>query len=132
MNNCTCTDGGTYGTTLKNGQWYCTTCRGTLPAPMFTVEAVAVYDASTDTLTPVEDPTSPLYAGPCFRCGGAVPNEDNPGAYPGALSRYDDATYICSECGGLEALFQWFNKGQDLPNLHTPLFAAPVKGAETR
>ena len=87
----------------------------------------------TDTTAPVvtgpamQDPT---YAGPCPRCGGAIPNDAEPGAYPGALSRVDNLTYVCSDCGGLEALFQWFNKGEPLPNVYTPLRAAPVKGAE--
>lgn len=48
--------------------------------------------------------TSSDFAGPCPRCGGGVPNSVNPGAYPGALSRYDNKTYICSSCGTEEAL----------------------------
>lgn len=61
------------------------------------------------------DPTSPKFAGPCPRCGGPVPNADRPGAYPGALSRLDNATYICSACGTEEALFNYFRRGEPLP-----------------
>jgi len=42
----------------------------------------------------------------CPRCGGWVPNNDTPGAFPGALSRVDNKTEICSECGTEEALQQ--------------------------
>lgn len=41
----------------------------------------------------------------CPRCKDSfIPNNDMPGAYPGALSRVDNKTYICSECGVMEAL----------------------------
>ena len=40
----------------------------------------------------------------CPRCGGAVPNAVYKGQYPGALSRTDNHTEICSDCGSLEAL----------------------------
>ena len=46
----------------------------------------------------------------CPRCGGFIPNNQNPGLYPGALSRVDNKTEICSACGeeeALEDLFQW-------------------------
>lgn len=39
----------------------------------------------------------------CPDCGGYIPNNDTPGAYPGALSRRDNETEICSECGQREA-----------------------------
>lgn len=39
----------------------------------------------------------------CPACGGYIPNNDTPGAYPGALSRRDNETEICSECGQREA-----------------------------
>ena len=45
-------------------------------------------------------PTHPI----CPRCGGPIPNAESPGAYPGALSRVDNRTEICSRCGVLEAL----------------------------
>lgn len=47
----------------------------------------------------------------CPRCGGAIPNDATPGAYPGALSRTDNETEICSECGTREALEQFFGDG---------------------
>ena len=40
----------------------------------------------------------------CPKCEGYIPNNATPGAYPGALSRVDNKTEICSECGILEAL----------------------------
>ena len=40
----------------------------------------------------------------CPRCGHGIPNDAQEGEYPGALSRRDNKTYICSECGTLEAL----------------------------
>jgi hypothetical protein len=43
----------------------------------------------------------------CPRCGGFIPNDAMPGAYPGALSRTDNKTEICSDCGTDEALVQF-------------------------
>lgn len=40
----------------------------------------------------------------CPRCEGYIPSNDAPGAYPGALSRTDNETEICSQCGVEEAL----------------------------
>lgn len=40
----------------------------------------------------------------CPICDGWIPNNDSPGAYPGALSRKDNKTEICSECGVMEAM----------------------------
>jgi len=40
----------------------------------------------------------------CPRCGGGIPNSVVPGAYPGALSRYDNLTEVCSQCGTDEAM----------------------------
>jgi len=42
----------------------------------------------------------------CPRCGGGIPNDLQRGAYPGALSRSDNSTYVCSDCGTDEALRQ--------------------------
>lgn len=42
----------------------------------------------------------------CPRCGGPVPNMKFVGQYPGALSRTDNKTEICSNCGHLEAMEQ--------------------------
>lgn len=35
----------------------------------------------------------------CPTCGGDVPNTEHKGKYPGALSRVDNETEICSRCG---------------------------------
>ena len=43
----------------------------------------------------------------CPRCTHFIPNDDTPGAYPGAVSRLDDSTVICSDCGVEEALLQY-------------------------
>ena len=40
----------------------------------------------------------------CPRCDGYIPNNDTPGLYPGALSRLDNETEVCSACGQNEAL----------------------------
>lgn len=40
----------------------------------------------------------------CPRCGGYIPNNLQPGVYPGAISRLDNETEICSACGQAEAL----------------------------
>jgi hypothetical protein len=39
----------------------------------------------------------------CPRCGHLIPNDDMGGVYCGALSRRDNETEICSECGQREA-----------------------------
>jgi hypothetical protein len=39
----------------------------------------------------------------CPLCDGFIPNNEQPGEYPGALSRRDNKTEICSECGVREA-----------------------------
>lgn len=46
----------------------------------------------------------------CPRCGHYIPNDKEPGAYPGALSRTDNKTEICSACG-LEEAMQEFQAG---------------------
>ena len=43
----------------------------------------------------------------CPRCSHFIPNDEMPGAYPGALSRLDNKTEICSSCGVEEALLQY-------------------------
>jgi len=42
----------------------------------------------------------------CPRCLGGVPNEEMRGQYPGALSRTDNLTEVCSNCGTMEAMEQ--------------------------
>lgn len=42
----------------------------------------------------------------CPRCGGYIPNDVTPGEYPGALSRWDNRTEVCSACGTEEAMMQ--------------------------
>jgi hypothetical protein len=43
----------------------------------------------------------------CPKCAGYIPSNKNPGAYPGAISRRDNLTEICSACGTMEALEDW-------------------------
>jgi len=40
----------------------------------------------------------------CPRCKGPIPCAEHEGKYPGALSRRDNKTEICSACGMAEAL----------------------------
>jgi hypothetical protein len=40
----------------------------------------------------------------CPRCLGYIPNNTQPGAYPGAISRIDNDTEVCSDCGMEEAI----------------------------
>ena len=54
----------------------------------------------------------------CPRCGGGIPSDEKRGQYPGALSRLDNETWICSECGTDEAMFNWAHPGQTLPPLN--------------
>jgi predicted RNA-binding Zn-ribbon protein involved in translation (DUF1610 family) len=46
----------------------------------------------------------------CPTCGGWIPNNDTPGAYRGALSRRDNKTEICSDCGLKEALEDYYSR----------------------
>lgn len=50
----------------------------------------------------------------CPRCGGGIPNDKDRGKYPGALSRYDNRTQVCSACGVKEAMWQ-FSQNEPLP-----------------
>lgn len=43
----------------------------------------------------------------CPRCRGYIPNNVQPGEHPGALSRTDNTTEICSRCGEDEAMEQF-------------------------
>lgn len=47
----------------------------------------------------------------CPRCGGAIPNWERRGEYPGAISRVDNQTEICSECGTMEAMEDFVGNG---------------------
>jgi predicted RNA-binding Zn-ribbon protein involved in translation (DUF1610 family) len=51
----------------------------------------------------------------CPKCKGFIPNNETPGAYPGAISRLDGKTEICSKCGTLEALADW-HTNDNLPD----------------
>ena len=53
--------------------------------------------------------------GLCPICNGAIPTNENPGAYPGAMSRFDNDTEVCSACGSAEALTPMLSEeGKDL------------------
>lgn len=49
----------------------------------------------------------------CPRCTHFIPNDETPGAFPGAISRLDDKTEICSACGVCEAFLQYEGKLTD-------------------
>ena len=40
----------------------------------------------------------------CPLCYRGIPNDEKRGEYIGALSRYDNETYVCSQCGNLEGM----------------------------
>lgn len=46
----------------------------------------------------------------CPRCNGYIPNDAQPGAYPGAISRTDNLTEICSSCGTEEAMMDFASR----------------------
>lgn len=45
----------------------------------------------------------------CPRCSGYIPNNIDIGAYCGAISRLDNTTEICSDCGSEEAIENYLN-----------------------
>jgi hypothetical protein len=48
----------------------------------------------------------------CPRCNdNFIPSNQNPGAYPGAISRADNKTEICSDCGVAEAMLDYARGG---------------------
>jgi hypothetical protein len=44
----------------------------------------------------------------CPVCQGYIPNNETPGAYMGAISRKDNKTEICSQCGLTEAMLDFY------------------------
>jgi predicted RNA-binding Zn-ribbon protein involved in translation (DUF1610 family) len=56
----------------------------------------------------------------CPSCGGFIPNNESPGAYPGAISRKDNQTEICSNCGTMEALASHYGAPES-PTINNPL-----------
>jgi len=70
----------------------------------------------------------------CPRCGGDVPNTEFKGQYPGALSRTDNLTEICSDCGTHEALEQVLSDRPVTPQhrwVHPPI-NNPNTGEESK
>jgi hypothetical protein len=58
----------------------------------------------------------------CPRCNdNFIPCNAQPGAYPGAISRTDNKTEICSQCGAEEAIEDYAHGG------HTPMSGWPLK-----
>ena len=48
----------------------------------------------------------------CPRCrDNWIPSNERPGEYPGALSRTDNKTEICSACGTAEAMQDYLEGG---------------------
>lgn len=47
-------------------------------------------------------PAGPSDIPSCPMCGETIPSAWSPGAYPGALSRIDNETEVCSRCGHVE------------------------------
>jgi hypothetical protein len=65
----------------------------------------------------------------CPRCRGGIPSDLHRGEYPGALSRFDNKTYVCSSCGMNEAMWQ-FSTGLPLPDLDKPVSNWPDRASE--
>lgn len=63
----------------------------------------------------------------CPRCTHYIPNDENPGAYPGAISRVDNKTEICSKCGSDEAVQSYFNYVYSISEILTPISEWPIK-----
>lgn len=58
----------------------------------------------------------------CPRCNdNFIPCNERPGEYPGAISRADNKTEICSDCGTEEAIEDYSGVG------HTPMAEWPLK-----
>lgn len=62
----------------------------------------------------------------CPRCQHFIPDDVTPGAYPGAISRVDNKTEICSSCGLDEAIENIFTKTLT-PISQWPLYPHDVK-----
>jgi histidinol-phosphate/aromatic aminotransferase/cobyric acid decarboxylase-like protein len=60
----------------------------------------------------------------CPRCGGLIPHDHAPGAYPGAISRWDNKTEVCSACGADEGIAQYVaaRSGADPATVVHPVF----------
>lgn len=48
----------------------------------------------------------------CPRCDSPIPNREHAGMYAGAISRVDNITEICSECGVIEAMNDFMKQPQ--------------------
>lgn len=64
----------------------------------------------------------------CPRCGGGIPNDAMRGEYPGALSRADNRTEVCSQCGTDEAMEVFLSADHTC----TPVSAWPVANNSIR
>lgn len=62
----------------------------------------------------------------CPRCGGYIPNNEEPGEYIGAMSRIDNKTEICSACGTEEAMQQFSSQSAAAA---TPIDQWPIESA---
>jgi len=66
----------------------------------------------------------------CPRCGQPL-EQERPAL--NSLSRYDNETYICSDCGIMEGLWQFSHAGEPLPALDQSLDPdAPLKVTMTK
>jgi hypothetical protein len=77
--------------------------------PLGASDWVSDTDDDAESFEPESDPNEKFK---CPSCDGYIPNNDNIGAYAGAISRKDNETEICSACGVIEAVNDWMNNGQ--------------------
>jgi hypothetical protein len=72
----------------------------------------------------------------CPICGSPIPNREHAGQYSGAISRMDNKTEICSDCGVQEALNGHFIKSlnliMDAINPNSKNFMKPTLESETK
>jgi len=98
--------------------------RGGVAATLTEAEDVACARWAQRPMKPVTDDGHT-----CPRCKGGIPSNEHRGEYPGALSRFDNKTYVCSSCGMNEAMWQ-FSTGLPLPDLDQPVSNWPDRASE--
>jgi len=60
----------------------------------------------------------------CPICNGPIPNALHEGQYMGALSRRDNKTEICSDCGVMEAI-EDYNRDRRAVVVEPPTYVTP-------
>ena len=74
-----------------------------------TAEEIAFYTLSWLFENKPEMDISEAMKHKCPTCLGFIPNNERIGEYCGAISRRDNKTEICSDCGSREAIEDWIS-----------------------